>query len=55
MTDASHVKNALVCFDQVQDVTDSDRNLAFVNIQKAAEHYGVHIEEESWHDLGNKP
>ncbi|MEH2180168.1 DUF6582 domain-containing protein [Nostoc sp.] len=47
LTDASHVKNALARFDQVQDVTDEDRNLAFVNIQKVAEHYGVHIEEES--------
>lgn len=55
LTDASHVKNALARFDQVQDVSDDDRDLAFANIQKAAEHYGVHIEETSWHDLGKKP
>ncbi len=47
LTDAAHVKNALARFDQVQDVTEEDRNLAFANIQKAAEHYGIHIEEKS--------
>ncbi|MBW4429995.1 MAG: hypothetical protein KME50_38050 [Nostoc desertorum CM1-VF14] len=53
LTDAAHVKNALARFDQVQDVIEEDRNLAFANIQKAAEHYRIHIEEKSWHDLGN--
>jgi hypothetical protein len=44
LTDASHVKNALARFDQVEDVSDEDRDLAFANIQKAAEHYDVDIE-----------
>jgi hypothetical protein len=34
------------------DVSDEDRDLAFVNIQKAARHYGVNLSEGSWHDLG---
>jgi len=55
LTDASHVKNALARFDQVKDVSDADRELAFANIKKAAKHYDVEIEEESWHDLGKKP
>lgn len=55
LTDASHVKNALARFDQVESVSDADRDLAFANIQKAAAHYGVHIEERSWRDLGKKP
>lgn len=55
LSDASHVQNALARFDQVQEVSDEDRNLAFANIKKAAEHYGVQIEEKSWHDLGKKP
>src|SRR5947209_5533917 len=55
LTDASHVKNALARFDQVQDVSDADRDLAFANIKKAAEHYGVHIEERDWHELGKRP
>jgi hypothetical protein len=45
----------LARFDQVQDVSNEERNLAFANIQKVAEHYGVHVEEDSWHDLGKKP
>jgi len=53
LTDAAHVKNALARFDQVQDVSDADRDLAFANIAKAARHYGV-AEEESWRDLGTK-
>ena len=55
LTDASHVKNALARFDQVDDVSDEDRDLAFANIKKAAEHYGIDVEEKSWHDLGKKP
>jgi hypothetical protein len=52
LTDASHVQNALARFDQVQDVSDSDRDLAFANIQKAAKHYDVEMTEKSWHELG---
>lgn len=52
LTDASHVKNALARFDQVHDVSDEDRDLAFANIKKAAAHYGVEMEEKSWHELG---
>ena len=33
LTDASHVKNALARFDQVEDVSDADRDLAFANIR----------------------
>ena len=55
LTDASHVKNALARFDQVQDVSDRDRDLAFANIKKAAEYYGINVEEENWHQLGKKP
>ena len=41
MTDAQHVRNAVARFDQVIDVSDADRALAFANIEKAATHYGV--------------
>ena len=54
LTDASHVRNALARFDQVQDVSDTDRDLAFKNIQKAAAHYDVEMTEQSWHELGKK-
>jgi hypothetical protein len=55
MTDADHVRNALARFDQVVDVTDSDRDLAFANIAKAAKHFGITIEEDNWRQLGKKP
>ena len=55
MTDARHVRNALARFDQVQDVSDADRDLAFANIRNAAEHYGVEVAETDWRQLGKKP
>lgn len=55
LTDAAHVKTALARFDQVEDVSDADRDLAFANIKKAAQHYGIDIEEKSWRDLGKRP
>jgi len=51
LTDAEHVRNAVARFDQVQDVTDADRDLAWQNIRKAAEHYGVELSESDWHEL----
>ncbi len=55
LTDAAHVRNAVARFDQVIDVSDSDRALAFANIEKAAEYYNIDISETSWHDLGVHP
>ncbi|MDQ2688242.1 MAG: hypothetical protein M3Y28_10285, partial [Armatimonadota bacterium] len=40
LSDARHVRNALARFDQVKDVSDEDRALAFANIKKAAQYYG---------------
>jgi hypothetical protein len=55
LTDAQHVRNAVARFDQVIDVSDADRALAFANIEKAAKYYGVNLAETSWHDLGVHP
>ena len=52
LTDASHVRNALARFDQVEDATDEEREQAFANIKAAAEHYDVEVEAESWKELG---
>ena len=52
LTDADHVRNARARFDQVENVSDSDRDLAFANIKKAAQHYGVDVREKSWRELG---
>lgn len=55
LTDAAHVRNAIARFDQVKDVSDADRELAFANIKKAARHYGVDMKEENWRELGKHP
>ena len=55
LTDASHIRNAIVRFDQVIGVSDEDRELAFANIQKAAKHYGVDVSETDWTQLGRTP
>ena len=55
LTDASHVRNALARFDQVEGVSEADRAQAFANIRAAAKHYKVDVSEESWRDLGKRP
>jgi hypothetical protein len=53
MTDASHVRNAIARFDQVKDVSDEERDVAFTNIKVAAEHFGIRMKETSWRQLGS--
>jgi hypothetical protein len=55
LTDARHVRNAVARFDQVTDVPDSARALAFANIKKAATYYGIDLSETSWRELGVHP
>jgi Family of unknown function (DUF6582) len=51
LVDAAHVRTAIARFNQVQDVTDADRDLAWANILAAAKHYDVDVQERSWHEL----
>jgi hypothetical protein len=51
LTSASHVRNAVARFDQVEDVTTAERDLAWANIQKAARHYDVELHEQTWQEL----
>jgi hypothetical protein len=55
LTDAGHVRNALARFDQVEGVTDAEREQAFANILKAAKHYDVEVQETDWRQLGKRP
>jgi hypothetical protein len=55
LTDGRHVRNAVARFDQVIDVSDADRAVAFANIEKAAKHYDVNLAETSWRDSGIHP
>ena len=52
LEDASHVRNAIARFDQVEGVTDEERNEAWKRIKAAAKKYGVEVNEESWRELG---
>jgi hypothetical protein len=51
LTDARHVRNAIARFDQVEGVSDSERDDAWKRIKKAAKKYDVGIDAKSWRDL----
>ncbi len=51
LTDAAHVRNAIARFDQVEGVTDEERDRAWARIRAAGAKYGVHISEKDWRDL----
>jgi hypothetical protein len=51
LTDARHVRNAIARFDQVEDVTDAERDQAWKRILAAAKRYDVEVSESSWRDL----
>ncbi len=55
MTDAQHVRNAVARLDQVIDVPEEDRAVAFANIEKAARYYKVDLSETNWQQLGIRP
>lgn len=49
--DARHVRNAIARFDQVEGVSDADRDAAWKRITSAANKFGVDVGEKSWRDL----
>ena len=49
---ASHVRNAIARFNQVEGVSDDDRDAAWKRIKKAAKKYDVEVNEDSWRDIG---
>ena len=51
LTDARHVRNAVARFDQVEGVTDSERDAAWKRIRTAARKYDVSIEARGWRQL----
>ena len=51
LTDASHVRNAIARFDQVEGVSDEDRDRAWRRILEAAEKFGVNVSEGDWREL----
>ena len=49
--DASHVRNAIARFDQVEGVSDAERDAAWKRILAAAKRHGVEVHEKSWREL----
>ncbi|TMD07065.1 MAG: hypothetical protein E6J02_07675 [Chloroflexi bacterium] len=49
--DAEHVRNAIARFDQVEDVSDSDREEAWQRIKRAARKYDIEVSADDWRDL----
>jgi Asp-tRNA(Asn)/Glu-tRNA(Gln) amidotransferase A subunit family amidase len=54
INDAKHVRNAIARFDQVEGVSDHERDEAWKRIKAAAKKHGVEVHEKSWHELGKK-
>ena len=43
LTDARHVRNAIARFNQVEDVSESERDAAWRRITSAAKKYGIEV------------
>lgn len=54
LNNASHVRNAIARFNQVQGVSDDERDAAWGRVKRAAKKHGVEMEEGSWRDLKAK-
>ena len=52
LEDASHVRNAIARFDQVEGVTDDERDEAWKRIRAAAKRFDVEVSERGWRELG---
>ena len=51
LSDARHVRNAIARFDQVEGVTDAEREKAWKRIRSAAKKYDVEISAKDWREL----
>lgn len=52
INDASHVRNAVARFGQVEGVSDAERDAAWQRIEIAAKQHGVELAETTWRELG---
>ncbi|MEO8175376.1 MAG: DUF6582 domain-containing protein [Sphingomicrobium sp.] len=52
LENASHVRNAIARFNQVEDVSDADRDAAWKRIKSAAKKFDVEVSESSWREIG---
>ncbi|HEY1280777.1 MAG TPA: DUF6582 domain-containing protein [Acidimicrobiales bacterium] len=51
LTDARHVRNAIARFDQVEGVSDAERDKAWRRIKAAAKRYDIEVEADDWREL----
>ena len=51
LTDARHVRNAIARFNQVEGVSDAERDQAWKRIMAAAKQYDVEVSESHWREL----
>jgi hypothetical protein len=51
LNNAGHVRNAIARFNQVEGVSDAERDEAWKRIKKAAKKFDVEVSEKSWHEL----
>jgi len=51
LNDAAHVRNAIARFDQVEGVSDAERDEAWKRILRAADRFDVEVEARSWRQL----
>ena len=54
LEDAGHVRNAIARFNQVEGVSDEERDAAWSRIKKAAKKHDVEVSETSWREIGKK-
>lgn len=52
LENASHVRNAIARFNQVEGVSDAERDAAWKRIKAAAKKFGVEVSESSWRKIG---
>ncbi|MEO6256660.1 MAG: DUF6582 domain-containing protein [Sphingomicrobium sp.] len=53
LENASHVRNEIARFNQVEDVSDTERDAAWKRIKSAAKKFDVEVSESSWREIGN--
>jgi hypothetical protein len=51
LVDARHVQEAIARFDQVENVTNKEREEAWKRIKSAAKKFDVELQEKDWHEL----
>jgi hypothetical protein len=53
LNNAAHVRNAIARFNQVEGVTDAERDAAWKRIRSAAKKFDVEVAETDWRELSH--